>query len=148
MKSKYPEALVAMGNAFLELGQPRQALLRFQKASTMEWPEGKLRSEYTGSVNRTDAYLGLAKAYVGLHQYDQVIATLQLAIDASPEDGSSIFEAIAEACDSHGAALLEQEKLPGAKQAFQMLVSLYRAILASLRLVKWCKISRAFPESG
>jgi tetratricopeptide (TPR) repeat protein len=128
LRSRYPQALVAIGNAFLELGQPREALLRFQKASTMEWPEGKPRSEYTGAVNRTDAYLGLAKTYVGLGQYDQVIAALQLAIDASPDDGSSIFEAVAEACDGHGAALLKQEELGAAKQAFEMLVSLYGGI--------------------
>src|SRR6185436_13375854 len=49
----------------------------------------KISKKYTAKKRTTDAYRGLALAYLGLGRKDEAVATLKAAVEKLPEDPSA-----------------------------------------------------------
>ncbi len=102
LKPNYPQALVAIGNIYLEMDQPKSALPMFQRAAGMEWPEEAPSEILYGtldSLGQSDAYLGLVRVYLKLERFDHASAIAQLAVDMcrSAENAYGILWQVCEA---------------------------------------------------
>lgn len=135
LRPSYPEAFVAMGNAYLDLNRPEHALPAFQRATGMEWPEEKPFSTLTGALNRSDAYLGLARAHIKLGQFDQANAMAQLAVEmcSSVADPHPILDELAHAYEDQGQVYREQNRFDLAAAAFLQAVHIYSVIQDNAR---------------
>jgi len=133
LRPNYTESFVAIGEAYLELDQPEQALSAFRQAVGMEWPEQEdsllyLSSLGRGSFGRGDAYMGLAKAYIKLGKFDQANATVELALEITPEASFSMVECWIEAYQDQGRSYLDQDRCDLAVAAFLQAVNIYSLI--------------------
>src|SRR5262249_18807197 len=94
-----------LGQLYLKQGKRAQAVTAFQKAIA-------LMAEDRKASRSTEAYRGLAIAYVGLGKFKEAIAVLERAVAASPQDATPVA-ALADArlaMGDIGGAIAEAER--------------------------------------
>lgn len=125
---------VQLGTLYLKQGKRDRAVEAFKKAIEMAEAQDKADSGFKALLKRndmrrtTDAYRGLALAYLQMGKVDEAVNTLKQAVDKMPRDGSARL--------ALGEALLAQQNYDGAVEQFQKRLELEPGTDARLDLAR------------
>ncbi|MDP3231400.1 MAG: tetratricopeptide repeat protein [Myxococcales bacterium] len=125
---------VQLGTLYLKQGKKDRAVEAFTKAIALADAQDKADSGFKALLKRnemrrtTDAYRGLAMAYLELGKVDEAVNTLKLATDKMPKDAS--------AREALGEAFLAQRNYDGAVEQFQKRLEVEPSVEARLDLAR------------
>ncbi len=125
---------VQLGTLYLKQGKRDRAVEAFKKAIETSDAQEKADSGFKALLKRdvmkrnTDAYRGLALAYLQLGKVDDAVATLKLATEKMPKDASARV--------ALGEAYLAQSNFDGAVEQFQKRLELEPGTDARLDLAR------------
>ncbi|MDX2010378.1 MAG: tetratricopeptide repeat protein [Myxococcaceae bacterium] len=125
---------VQLGTLYLKQGKRDRAVEAFKKAIEVAEAQDKADSGFKALLKRndmrrtTDAYRGLALAYLQMGKVDEAVNTLKQAVDKMPKDGSARL--------ALGEALLAQQNYDGAVEQFQKRLELEPGTDARLDLAR------------
>ncbi len=129
---------VELGTLYLKQGKRDRAVEAFKKAITLMDQAEKEASGFSllrkrfNAERTTDAYRGLALAYLGQGKVDDAVGTLKLAVEKLPKDASARV--------AYGEALQAQGKFDDALEQFKVRLSLQPTTEARLDLARaWAK---------
>jgi tetratricopeptide (TPR) repeat protein len=125
---------VQLGTLYLKQGKKDRAVEAFKKAIDVAEAQDKADSGFKALLKRndmrrtTDAYRGLALAYLQMGKVDEAVNTLKQAVDKMPKDGS--------ARQALGEALMAQQNYDGAVEQLQKRLELEPGTEARLDLAR------------
>jgi len=125
---------VKLGTVFLEQGKRDRAVEAFKRAIALQEKDEKEASGFLmlrkrlSATSNTDAYRGLALAYLGLGKVDEAVAALKQAVEKLPRDAS--------ARQALGEAYLAQGNFDGAVEQLKVRLDLEPTTEARLDLAR------------
>jgi tetratricopeptide (TPR) repeat protein len=125
---------VQLGTLYLKQGKKDRAVEAFSKAIAAADAQDQSDSGFKALLKRndmrrtTDAYRGLAMAYLQLGKVDEAVSTLKLATEKLPKDAS--------AREALGEAFLAQRNFDGAVEQFQKRLEIEPSVDARLDLAR------------